>query len=95
MLSHGERAVNDIVGELGWRQPDVSKHLAVLKEVGLVTMRKDGRQRYYKIEGERLRPIHDWAVQFERFWAHQLDRIKQRAEMKAAARSPLAKERHP
>jgi DNA-binding transcriptional ArsR family regulator len=80
-----ERPVNDLVSMLGWPQPMISKHLGVLKEVGLVSMRQDGRQRFYKINGEKLRPIHDWAKSFSRLWEHQLDRIKLRAERKAKA----------
>ena len=79
----GERPVNDIVRALKWPQPMVSKHLGVLKEVGLVSVRRQGRQRMYRINGERLKPIHDWALTFERFWTQQLDRIKARAERKA------------
>ena len=80
VLAHGEMPVGDLVGRLGWPQPMVSKHLGVLKEVGLVTMRQDGRQRLYQINGEKLKTIHDWAKMFERFWAHQLLRIKEQAE---------------
>ena len=86
-LSDREWAVNDVVGRLGWPQPMVSKHLGVLKEVGLVTARRDGRQRLYQINGEKLKTIHDWARMFERFWAHQLLRIKERAERKHQERS--------
>jgi DNA-binding transcriptional ArsR family regulator len=60
----------------------VSKHLGVLKEVGLVTVRREGRQRLYQVNGEKLKTIHDWAKMFERFWAHQLLRIKEQAERK-------------
>ena len=79
-LAVGEMAVNDLVGRLGWPQPMVSKHLGVLKEVGLVDSRNQGRQRLYRVNGEKLKTIHDWAKMFERFWAHQLLRIKERAE---------------
>ncbi|HTL30529.1 MAG TPA: metalloregulator ArsR/SmtB family transcription factor [Tepidisphaeraceae bacterium] len=81
--SDAETPVNDLVASLGWPQPMVSKHLGVLKDVGLVTMRENGRQRLYRINGERLRPIYDWTRMFEKFWTHQLDRIKERAERKA------------
>ena len=81
-LAEREMPVNDLVGRLGWPQPMVSKHLGVLKEVGLVTARRDGRQRLYKVNGEKLKTIHDWAKMFERFWAHQLLRIKEQAERK-------------
>jgi len=79
-LAEREMPVNDLVGRLGWPQPMVSKHLGVLKEVGLVTSRRDGRQRLYQVNGEKLKTIHDWAKMFERFWAHQLLRIKEQAE---------------
>src|SRR6476619_21666 len=81
-LAEKEMPVNDIVGRLGWPQPMVSKQLGVLKEVGLVTARRDGRQRLYRVNGEKLKTIYDWARTFERFWAHQLLRIKERAEKK-------------
>jgi DNA-binding transcriptional ArsR family regulator len=82
-LVERERAVNEIVELLGWPQPMISKHLGVLKEVGLVSMRRDGRQRLYRVNGEQLRPLHDWAKSFEKFWSHQVDRVKERAERKA------------
>ncbi len=85
--SEGELPVNDIVASLRWPQPMVSKHLGVLKDVGLVCVREDGRQRFYRINGEALRPIHDWAKTFERFWTRHIDRIKERAERKANERS--------
>src|SRR5687767_10972320 len=81
--SEGELPVNDIVASLRWPQPMVSKHLGVLKEVGLVSVREDGRQRFYRINGEVLKPVYEWAKTFERFWTHHLDRIQQRAEQKA------------
>ena len=85
-LAHGEMPVNDLVGRLGWPQPMVSKHLGVLKEVGLVTARRDGRQRLYRVNGERLKTIHDWAKIFEQFWSHQLLRIKEQAEGRGTKR---------
>src|SRR4051812_22335854 len=86
-IGERERPVNEIVDLLGWPQPMISKHLGVLREVGLVTMRRDGRQRLYKINAQRLRPIHEWANSFARLWEHQLDRIKARAERKAKGHS--------
>ena len=86
-LAYGEMPVSDLVGRLGWPQPMVSKHLGVLKAVGLVTARRDGRQRLYRLNGERLKTIHDWAKMFEKFWSHQLLRIKERAERKAKEQS--------
>src|SRR3954464_13421480 len=87
-LAEGEMPVGDVVGRLGWPQPMVSKHLGVLKEVGLVTVRKQGRQRLYRVNGETLKTVHDWTKTFERLWAHQLDRVKERAERKARERDP-------
>ena len=83
-LGGGERPVSAVVQSLGWPQPQVSKHLAVLRQVGLVSVRRQGRKRMYRVNGDQLKPIHDWAKTFERFWSHQLDRIKQRAEARAA-----------
>jgi DNA-binding transcriptional ArsR family regulator len=82
-LADGERPVNDLVASLGWSQPQVSKHLHVLKKVGLVSVRRVSRQRMYKLNAEQLKAIHDWVKTFERFWQHQLDRVKERAEAKA------------
>lgn len=82
-LARGEMPVGDLVGRLGWPQPMVSKHLGVLKAVGLVTARRDGRQRLYRVNGARLKTIYDWATTFERFWSHQLLGIKERAERKS------------
>src|SRR5438309_3772029 len=75
MLAKGERPVNELVRSLGWPQPQVSKHLGVLRKVGLVSERRAGRQRVYRLNGERLRPIHEWIKNYERFWRHQLERI--------------------
>jgi DNA-binding transcriptional ArsR family regulator len=76
--------VNDLVNSLGMGQPQVSKHLRVLREVGLVTVRGAGQQRLYTLNAVRLKAIHDWVRTFEPFWDHQLDRIKVRAERLAA-----------
>ncbi len=81
-LVAGERPVNDLVQSLGWTQPQVSKHLNVLLRVGLVNVRKVGRQRVYSVNGMQVKPIFDWAGSFEKFWDDQLARIKQRAEEK-------------
>lgn len=77
---NGEHDVSWLVEELGWPQPQVSKHLAVLREVGLVSVVRKGRQRMYSLNAQELRPVHDWVKTFERFWDHQLSRIKERAE---------------
>ncbi len=91
----GEFQVNDLVASLGWPQPQVSKHLAVLRQVGLVSVRREGRKRMYRMNAEELKPIHDWVKTFERFWTHQLDRIAARAE-KAAREAAAGKgKQHP
>lgn len=76
-------SVNELVVSLGLPQPVVSKHLAVLKEVGLVSVEKRGRQRFYQVNGEGIRAVHEWAGRFERFWTRQLSGIKERAERRA------------
>jgi DNA-binding transcriptional ArsR family regulator len=79
-LALRERPVNDIVHSLGLEQPSVSKHLRVLKDVGLVHVRRQGREMLYRTNAEAIRPLHEWASTFERFWRHQLERVKKRAE---------------
>ena len=86
----GELPVTAIVERLDWPQPQVSKHLAVLRQVGLVAVRRHGRKRMYSVNGAQMRTIHDWSKLFERFWEHQLDRIKRRAETRADRRSPTS-----
>jgi DNA-binding transcriptional ArsR family regulator len=77
-----ERSVGDIVASLGLEQPSVSKHLRVLKDVGLVTVRREGRQMRYRVNADAIRPLHEWTSTFERFWRHQLLGVKARAEAK-------------
>ena len=77
-----ERPVGDIVASLRLEQPSVSKHLRVLREVGLVHARRDGRRVLYRANAEAIRPLHEWTKTFERFWRYQLDRVKERAEKK-------------
>ncbi len=84
-LALQERPVGDIVSSLRLEQPSVSKHLRVLREVGLVHVRRDGRQMLYRTNAEGIRPLHEWTGTFERFWRHQLQRIKERAEEKMKA----------
>ena len=79
-LAPQERAVGDIVVALGLAQPSVSKHLRVLRDVGLVDVRRDGRQAYYRTNAEAIRPLHEWTGRFERYWRNQLTRVKARAE---------------
>lgn len=83
-LAPGERPVGDVVQSLRMDQPSVSKHLRVLRATGLVSMRCQGRQKLYRTNAEALRPLHDWTATFEKYWSHQLNRIKQRAEAAAA-----------
>jgi DNA-binding transcriptional ArsR family regulator len=84
-LALGERPVGDLVTALGLEQPSISKHLRVLRDVGLVQVRRDGRRMLYRTHAEAIRPLHEWSGQFERFWRHQLRRVKQRAEAKNLA----------
>jgi len=77
-----ERAVGEIVGALQLEQPSVSKHLRVLKDVGLVRARREGRNILYGINADAIRPLHEWTATFERLWRHQLQRVKERAEEK-------------
>jgi DNA-binding transcriptional ArsR family regulator len=79
-LAPRERAVGDIVEALGLAQPSVSKHLRVLRDVGLVETRRDGRQIFYRTNADGIRPLHEWTSRFERYWRNQLARIKERAE---------------
>ena len=82
-LAVEERAVGDIVVSLRLEQPSVSKHLRVLRDVGLVRVRRHGRHMLYRTNADAIRPLHDWTKTFERLWAHQLGRIKERAEGRA------------
>jgi DNA-binding transcriptional ArsR family regulator len=81
-LALQERPVGDIVASLGLEQPSVSKHLRVLRDVGLVRVRRDGRQKLYRTNAEAIRPLHEWTSTFERYWRHQLKGVKERAEAK-------------
>lgn len=81
-LTDGERSVGDIVAALGIEQPSVSKHLRVLRNVGLVRVRRTGRHMLYRTNAEAIRPLYEWTKTFERYWTHQLLRVKQRAEAK-------------
>jgi DNA-binding transcriptional ArsR family regulator len=74
-LIAGEKAVGAIVTDLSMSQPQVSKHLRVLSEVGLVTSRAEGRRRLYRLEPEHLRPFHEWLAKYEQAWSDRLDRM--------------------
>jgi DNA-binding transcriptional ArsR family regulator len=75
VLAGGERPVNDLVDALALAQPQVSKHLRVLKEVGLVDVRGDGRRRFYRLNGRALKPIHDWVKEYEQTWSERFDQL--------------------
>src|SRR5215469_11559324 len=81
-LALEERSVSDIVDALSLEQPSVSKHLRVLRDVGLVDVRREGRHMYYRTNADAIRPLYEWTETFERFWRHQLNRVKERAEAK-------------
>jgi DNA-binding transcriptional ArsR family regulator len=74
-LAGGEHPVNDLVRALGLAQPQVSKHLRVLRDVGAVDVRNAGRQRLYRVNGQALKPIHDWVKNYERSWSEQFGRL--------------------
>jgi len=85
VLAGGERPVNDLVAQLGLAQPQVSKHLRVLRQVGAVDVRGDGRRRLYRLNGEALKPIHDWVRAYEETWSERfaeldavLDELKEK-----------------
>src|SRR5262245_59708956 len=86
-LARDERSVGEIVDAIGLAQPSVSKHLKVLRDVGLVDVRRHRRQMFYRTNGEALRPLQEWTQTFERLWSHQLTRIKERAERGGPARA--------
>jgi DNA-binding transcriptional ArsR family regulator len=74
-LARSERPVGELVSELGLAQPQVSKHLRVLREVGAVRVRDHGRQRLYRVDGHALKPIHDWVKRYERAWSERFDAL--------------------
>jgi DNA-binding transcriptional ArsR family regulator len=87
VLADGEEyAVNEIIFRMKMAQPAVSKHLGALRKAGVVTVVKRGQQRMYRLNPEGLKPVHEWLKVFERYWMHQVDEIKQRAERKALER---------
>jgi DNA-binding transcriptional ArsR family regulator len=89
LLAGQERHVGEIVTQMRLDQPSVSKHLRVLRNVGLVRMRCDGRQKFYRTNAQAIQPLHEWASTFERYWRHQLTRVKERAEEKTRNKNTL------
>jgi DNA-binding transcriptional ArsR family regulator len=87
LLADAERSVGAIVVALRLEQPSVSKHLRVLRDVGLVRMRREGRRKLYRTNAAAIRPLHEWTGEFERFWRHQLSKVKEQAEAKMAEAS--------
>lgn len=83
LARRGALAVGALVVAMGIPQPSVSKHLGVLREVGIVQVIRQGKQRVYQLDAEKLKTVHDWVNAFESLWNHQLDRIKERAERRA------------
>jgi DNA-binding transcriptional ArsR family regulator len=81
-----EYAVGEVVARMRMSQPAVSKHLGVLRKVGVVSVIKRGQHRMYRLNAGKLKPVHDWVKTFERYWTHQLGQIKERAERKALER---------
>ena len=83
LLNDGQEwAVSDVVARVKMAQPSVSKHLGVLRKVGVVTVVKQGQLRLYRLNAEELKPVHDWVKTYERYWTHQINQIKERAERK-------------
>jgi DNA-binding transcriptional ArsR family regulator len=82
LLVARELPVTDLVVAMHLDQPSVSKHLRVLRDVGLVRVRRNGRHKFYRTNAEAIRPLHEWTALFERYWTHQLNRVKERAEEK-------------
>lgn len=80
VLAEGERRVNDLVAQLDLPQPQVSKHLRVLREVGLVDVRREGRERFYRLDATSLKPIHDWVKDYERMWSERFDALEEVVE---------------
>jgi DNA-binding transcriptional ArsR family regulator len=95
LARRGAQAVGTLVVALGVPQPAVSKHLGVLRKVGVVAVSKQGKQRVYSLEAAKLKAVHDWVKDFEDLWSHQLDRIKQHAERRARERSKSPTPRKP
>jgi DNA-binding transcriptional ArsR family regulator len=88
LLNDGQEwAVNDVVARIQISQPSVSRHLGVLRKVGVVTVAKSGQQRLYRLHAVELKPLHDWVKVYERYWTYQLGLIKEKAERKTRQRA--------
>jgi DNA-binding transcriptional ArsR family regulator len=94
LATDGEQPVGELVGRLRLAQPAVSKHLRVLRSVRLVSVRRRGRLRVYRLEPRELKTVHDWVKHYERFWTHQLSRIKERAEVRVREQGESEKSQH-
>lgn len=92
-LAGKESSVNDLAKSLGVAQPQISKHLRVLREVNLVAVRQEGKHRWYSLNAKQLKPVFDWVQTFERFWDHQLLNIKAVAEAKAAEQKKSSRQK--
>mgnify|MGYP003630057619 FL=1 len=92
-LAGKECSVNDLAESLGVAQPQISKHLRVLREVNLVAVRQEGKHRWYSLNAKQLKPVFDWVQTFERFWDHQLLNIKAVAEAKAAEQKKSSRQK--
>ncbi len=93
LLATGERPVNELVAQLQLPQPQVSKHLAVLRQVGLVEVREAGRQRLYRLNGQPLQAVHDWVAGYQASWSRRFDQLAEvLAELKAAEQSPAVEQ---
>lgn len=86
LIDGKEHAAGDVVSALRLPQPAVSKHLGVLRKVGIVSVSKCGQLRLYRLNAKELKPVHDWVKTYERFWTNQLDKVKERAEQKMMQR---------
>jgi DNA-binding transcriptional ArsR family regulator len=95
LAQRGALAVGAMVLALGLPQPAVSKHLAVLRDVGVVSVERQGQHRLYALEGKELKHVHEWISKFERYWSHQLNRIKERAERRATEPRTSTRTPHP
>ncbi|HLY22125.1 MAG TPA: metalloregulator ArsR/SmtB family transcription factor [bacterium] len=93
LLDGRAHTVGEVVDRLRIPQPSVSKHLGVLRKVGIVSVNKSGRRRLYRLNAEELKPVHDWVQTYARLWEHQLHRIKERAEQAARERAGHKRER--